>query len=100
MGRTWSCSPPGAGRSSARLYRLWSKSARTRRRTGACPTIWTSNAGRVLLGDASLDDVGDEIFDLVVATATGAPTRSEALGHREFQLGYKVFRSLEPSCLA
>ncbi|HXR21843.1 MAG TPA: altronate dehydratase family protein [Acidimicrobiales bacterium] len=58
------------------------------------------NAGRVLLGDASLDDVGDEIFDLVIATATGAPTRSEALGHREFQLGYKVFRSLEPSCLA
>ncbi len=58
------------------------------------------NAGRVLLGDASLDDVGDEIFDLVVATATGSPTRSEALGHREFQLGYKVFRSLEPSCLA
>jgi altronate hydrolase len=58
------------------------------------------DAGRVLAGDASLDDVGDEIFDLVIATATGAPTRSEALGHREFQLGYKVFRSLEPSCLA
>jgi len=58
------------------------------------------DAGRVLLGEASLDDVGDEIFDLVIGTATGAPTRSEALGHREFQLGYKVFRSLEPSCLA
>ena len=58
------------------------------------------DAGRILLGAASLDNVGDEIFDLVIATATGAPTRSEALGHREFQLGYKVFRSLEPSCLA
>jgi altronate hydrolase len=58
------------------------------------------DAGRVLLGEASLDEVGDEIFDLVAATASGAPTRSEALGHQEFQLGYKLFRALEPSCLA
>ncbi len=58
------------------------------------------NAGRVLLGEASLDDVGLEIYKLVARTAAGEPTRSEALGHQEFQLGYKVFRSLEPSCLA
>ena len=58
------------------------------------------DAGRVLLGEASLDDVGAEIFDLVVATAAGPATRSEALGHQEFQLGYKFFRALEPSCLA
>ncbi len=58
------------------------------------------NAGRVLQGEASLDEVGEEIFNLVVGTASGSPTRSEALGHQEFQLGYKVFRSLEPSCLA
>jgi altronate hydrolase len=58
------------------------------------------DAGRILLGEASLDEVGAEIFDLVVATASGAATRSEALGHQEFQLGYKLFRSLEPSCLA
>ena len=58
------------------------------------------DAGRILLGEASLDDVGEQIFDLVVGTATGLPTRSEALGHQEFQLGYKVFRSFEPSCLA
>jgi altronate hydrolase len=57
------------------------------------------DAGRVLMGEASLDEVGEEIFQLVAATAAGSPTRSEALGHQEFQLGYKVFRSLEPSCL-
>ena len=40
------------------------------------------DAGRMLFGKASLDDVGAEISGLVVATASGAPTRSEALGHR------------------
>src|SRR6202167_4131034 len=58
------------------------------------------DAGRILMGDGSLDEVGAEIFDLVVSTVSGAPTRSEALGHQEFQLGYKVFRALEQSCLA
>ena len=58
------------------------------------------DAGRILLGQGSLDEVGAEIFDLVLRTVSGAPTRSEALGHQEFQLGYKVFRALEPSCLA
>ena len=58
------------------------------------------DAGRVLLGASSLDDVGLEIFNLVLATAAGQATRSEALGHQEFQLGYKSSESLEPSCLA
>jgi altronate hydrolase len=58
------------------------------------------DAGRILLGAADLDAVGLEIDELVARTASGEPTRSEALGHQEFQLGYKVFRSLEPSCLA
>lgn len=58
------------------------------------------DAGRALTGQASLDEIGAEIFDLVVSAASGSPTRSEALGHEEFQLGYKVFRALEPSCLA
>ncbi len=58
------------------------------------------DAGRILDGKATLDEVGGEIFDQVVAVAGGATTRSEALGHQEFQLGYKVFRSMEPPCLA
>ncbi|MGP8207080.1 MAG: hypothetical protein ACLQVK_13695 [Acidimicrobiales bacterium] len=43
---------------------------------------------------------GTTVLDLVVATASGAATRSEALGHQEFKLGYKLFRSRGPSCLA
>ncbi len=57
------------------------------------------NAGRILLGEASLEEVGAEIYAAVARAASGVPTRSEALGHQEFQLGYKVFRTLEPSCL-
>jgi altronate hydrolase len=57
------------------------------------------NAGRVLEGEATLDQVGQEIFDLVLAVAGGQPTRSEDLGHREFILTYKSFEPLGPACL-
>ncbi|MGH3639473.1 MAG: UxaA family hydrolase [Mycobacterium sp.] len=57
------------------------------------------DAGRVLDG-ADLDEVGAEIFELVVQTAAGAVTKSEALGHQEFLLGYKTFSPIGPSCLA
>jgi len=58
------------------------------------------DAGRILYGEATLDEVGAEIMDQIIATVSGRPTLSEALGHQEFQLGYKVFRSAEPGCLA
>ena len=58
------------------------------------------DAGRVLLGSSIARRCGPGDFKLVLATAAGQPTRSEALGHQEFQLGYKYFRALEPSCLA
>jgi len=57
------------------------------------------NAGRILRGDAGLDEVGHEIRDLVEAVAGGEATKSEALGHREFYLGYKSFEPIGPSCL-
>lgn len=57
------------------------------------------DAGRILEGRATLDEVGTEIVDLVVATANGAHTRSEALGHQEFILTYKTFEPLGPGCL-
>ena len=57
------------------------------------------NAGRVLEGEATLDEVGDEIFEAVVATARGERTVSEELGHREFILTYKVFEPIGPACL-
>ena len=56
------------------------------------------NAGRIL-GGVPLGEVGDEIYDLTLATAAGARTRSEALGHREFILTYKTFEPIGPACL-
>jgi len=57
------------------------------------------NAGRILEGRGTLDDVGREIFDRVLAVAGGAPTASEALGHQEFILTYKSFEPIGPACL-
>ena len=57
------------------------------------------NAGRVLEGRATLDEVGREIYDRVLDVANGRPTTSERLGHREFILTYKSFEPLGPTCL-
>ena len=57
------------------------------------------NAGRILEGDANLDQVGDEIYGRVLAVASGERTVSEALGHQEFILTYKAFDPIGPSCL-
>lgn len=57
------------------------------------------NAGRILAGEATPAQVGDEIYRLVLAVASGAPTVSEQLGHREFILTYKQFEPIGPACL-
>jgi len=57
------------------------------------------DAGRILEGRATLDEVGHEIFDRVLAVAAGAPSVSEALGHQEFILTYKSFEPIGPGCL-
>ncbi len=57
------------------------------------------DAGRILEGRATLDQVGREIFDLVAAVADGHPTASERLGHQEFILTYKSFEPIGPACL-
>ena len=57
------------------------------------------NAGRILEGTASLDEIGDEIYDLTLRVAAGAPSASESLGHQEFVLTYKSFEPIGPSCL-
>jgi altronate hydrolase len=57
------------------------------------------NAGRILEGQASLDEVGREIYDLVLRVSNGARTRSEELGHQEFILTYKTFEPVGPACL-
>ncbi len=57
------------------------------------------NAGRILEGSATLAEVGQEIYDAVIATASGRATASESLGHQEFVLTYKYFEPLGPACL-
>ena len=57
------------------------------------------NAGRILRAEATLDEVGDEIFDLVLRVASGEPSQSEGLGHQEFILTYKSFTAKGPACL-
>ncbi|UAK23051.1 UxaA family hydrolase [Sphingomonas nostoxanthinifaciens] len=57
------------------------------------------DAGRILEGRASLAQVGDEIYERVLAVARGARSVSEELGHREFILTYKAFEPIGPACL-
>jgi altronate dehydratase large subunit len=57
------------------------------------------NAGRILENSATLEEVGHEVFEAVIATAQGKLTASESLGHQEFVLTYKYFEPLGPSCL-
>ncbi|HWU50744.1 MAG TPA: UxaA family hydrolase [Asticcacaulis sp.] len=57
------------------------------------------DAGRIMEGRASLDEVGAEITDLILRVAGGEPSVSEALGHTEFILTYKSFEPVGPACL-
>ncbi|MDR3406279.1 MAG: UxaA family hydrolase [Chthoniobacter sp.] len=57
------------------------------------------NAGRILEGAATLDEVGHEIYDRILRVAAGEKTASEAMGHSEFSLVYKSFDPLGPACL-
>jgi altronate dehydratase large subunit len=57
------------------------------------------NAGRILEGAASLDEVGEEIVETILSAARGQMTASESLGHQEFVLTYKSFEPLGPNCL-
>jgi len=57
------------------------------------------NAGKVISGDATVQEVGNEIYDLVIKIAEGNSSKSEELGHQEFVLTYKKFEGAGPSCL-
>jgi altronate dehydratase large subunit len=60
------------------------------------------DAGRVLSGDITLNQAGDELLALVQQVAAGALSKPEALGHREYFLMYKHqdTPSLETGCRA
>lgn len=57
------------------------------------------NAGRIITGEGTLDEVGIEIHDLALSVAAGEASKSEALGHTEFILTYKSFEPIGPACL-
>jgi len=38
------------------------------------------NCGQIVDGTATIDELGQQIFDLILATASGEPSKSEALG--------------------
>jgi altronate hydrolase len=57
------------------------------------------DAGRILEGRGTLDEVGREIFRRILDVAAGQPTASERLRHQEFILTYKAFEPIGPGCL-
>ena len=56
------------------------------------------DAGRILEGRGTLEEVGAEIFDHCLRIARGGGTASESLGHQEFVLTYKSFEPIGPAC--
>jgi altronate dehydratase large subunit len=57
------------------------------------------NAGKILRLEASVDEVGKEIYSKVLEVASGGQSCSESLGHQEFVLTYKSFDPIGPACL-
>ena len=57
------------------------------------------NAGKILRLEASVDEVGEEIYGKVLDVAAGTQSCSESLGHQEFVLTYKSFEPIGPACL-
>jgi len=47
------------------------------------------DASSIILGEKTIDQVGREIFEEIVAVANGKLTKAESLGHREFGI-YKI----------
>lgn len=60
------------------------------------------NAGRIFEGQMPLAEAGEELRQLVISVASGAESRPEALGHREYFVMYKHQEtpSLEAGCRA
>jgi altronate dehydratase large subunit len=45
------------------------------------------NAGTIIAGQETIEEVGRRIFERVVAVASGERTKAERWGHREFSIG-------------
>ena len=57
------------------------------------------NAGKIIDGEADLEEIGDEIYQQLMDVASGKQSKSEAMGHQEFILTYKSFEPIGPACL-
>ena len=57
------------------------------------------NAGKILRLEASVDEVGEEIYQKVLTVVSGTQSCSESLGHQGFVLTYKSFEPIGPACL-
>jgi altronate dehydratase large subunit len=59
------------------------------------------NAGRIIQGKAGIRQVGEEIWQMVLAVASGAKTKPEALGFQDFQIYCRdaVAENLIRACL-
>lgn len=57
------------------------------------------NGGTIADGAETIDRVAEKIVAKVVAMASGEQSKSEALGHQEFVLGYKTYEPIGPACL-
>jgi altronate hydrolase len=62
------------------VLKIASNSPMYRRMTGNMDI----NAGRIADGDATVEDVGREIFEALLRIASGERTKAEELGHHEF----------------
>jgi len=50
------------------------------------------DVSKILQGEMTIDQAGDELLDMIARTANGRFTAAEALGHREFSMT-KLYRS-------
>ena len=55
------------------------------------------NAGSIVTEGLSFEDIRQQLLCCIEQVADGLPTKSEALGHREYSLGYKSFRCVKIS---
>jgi len=53
------------------------------------------DAGGIITGDKTIEDVGRDILARIAETADGKLTRAEQLGHREYFIPYKPGRACD-----
>ena len=78
--RRSSASRPGVARCSAASRCHRSRSPATRRCSSGCATTWTSTPVASSMARRRVDEVGDELFELILEVASGRQPLSEQMG--------------------